>query len=193
MKNIKLYLIIGAALLLISGVVLIQVQRNTIIKLRNENTRLDSNQTQLLADLQKQIILNLKESEVTGRLKFQRDSLAEVLKIRPKQITEIVTINNVVHDTIKKEIPVNVIARDYWSISDTGKCFKYSADIYYNQQADSMLVWRTNYEDFNTTTQVFYRKRPHKFWFIHYGKWQYLQSIKSKCGEPSIKTINFIK
>jgi hypothetical protein len=113
------------------------------------------------------------------------------LKIKPKQVEKIVYVDVFTHDTIKVPVPAEITGPDRWKITDTGKCFKWSANAF--KQGDSLKIQRTLFEYNNRTTEVYYRKRPHKFLFIHYGKWQYISEISSECGQPVQKTFNFIK
>lgn len=191
MSKIKTYLIIAAFLFLAAAVITVNVQAKKLIKLRADNFRLEGNQFSLMSDARQQTNLYLKEHEVTGRLKRSRDSLAAALKVKPKQIEKIVYIDNSTHDTIPKEVPVYMTGTGGWKITDGNDCFKWSANAFL--RGDSLKVERILFENNNRITQTFYRKRPYRFLFIKYGKWNYLQKISSTCGSSTIETFNFSK
>ena len=167
----------------------VQVNKNT--ELMIENSRLAINNRQLQDGSLQVTTLLIKEKEVTGHLKRERDSLAAALEIKPKQITSIVYINNRITDTVKVTVPVIIAGINEWKILDSGDCFKWSANAFL--KGDSLRIERTSYEGFNITTETFYRKRRYKFLFIPYGKYQNFQAVSSDCGISSIKTFNFTK
>lgn len=187
----KKYLILIAILFVITCVVTINLQSKKIKRQKENIERIESNNFQLLSDSRQQTELFLKEKEVTGRIKRERDSLALIIKIKPKFITKIVTIDNSIHDTIPVPVPVKITGKNEWMIRDSTECLK----IVYNAKLteDSLIVKREFLEYDNNPIQVFYRERPHKFLFIKFGKWQYKQVVKTKCEEPRIETINFVK
>ena len=189
--TLKGYIYTFVAVIIVTLLVENRIQSGKIDRQKVEIGRLNDNNLQLMADNRQQTTMYLKEKEVTGRIKVERDSLAKSLKIAPKQITKIVEVKTVVHDTIRKEVPVQAIGKDSWKISDKGECWSWSGVA--SLKNDSLHVQRQNFEYDNTTTPVYYRVRPHKFLFIKYGKWVNKVSVTSKCGSPSITEFNFIK
>lgn len=157
---------------------------------RTERERIERNQEQLLSDARQQTELFLREKEVTGRLKRERDSLAAALKIKPKQVQKIIYIDNSTHDTIPVPVPVYITGPDKWKITDGNECFKWAANAF--REGDSLKIQRTLFEYDSRTTQTFYKKAPH-IWFIRTGKWKYYQQISSTCGSTTIQTFNFTK
>ena len=189
--TLKKFIYITVAVIVTALLVSNMIQEGKIQRLKTENSRISNNNLQLMSDNRTQITLYLTEKEVTGKLKTERDSLANRLKIAPKQITKIVEVKTVVHDTIRKEVPVQAIGKDSWKISDKGECWSWSGVA--SLKNDSLHVQRQNFEYDNTTTPVYYRVRPHKFLFIKYGKWVNKVSVTSKCGRPEIHEFNFLK
>lgn len=187
----KKYLIASALVFFFALLIAYRAQVNKNERLIIENNRLSLNNSQLLSDSNETATLLLKEKEVTGRLKIERDSFAAAVKIKPEQITKIVHINNYIRDTIKVQVPVIITGKNEWKISDTGECFKWAANAILN--GDSLKVTRMDFEYSNRTTETYYRKRPNKFLFIRYGKFQNYQAVSSECGTSAIKTFNFIK
>lgn len=189
MPRLKIIIIGAIALILLAVGLTIQIQHKAIVRLKTEQLRLAGNNNQLLAENLQIMTLRIKEKEVTGKLRIERDSLAASLKIKPKQIEKIITIDNSTHDTVRIEIPVTVLSKNHWSIADTGKCYIWQGEVFYIN--DSLNVYKTAFIYINKTTQTFYKKRPHKLLFIRYGKWQYLQKINAKCGEVTYKAFVF--
>ena len=189
--NIKYYLI-GAGILFVLGlIVTVKIQSNAIQK-RNANiTRLELNYNSLMDDNNFQTDLVLKKNEVIGQIKRERDSLAKELKIKPKQVEKIITVTNSIHDTVKIAVPAKIIGKNEWNIRDSSECLKIAYDA--KLQGDSLIVKRELLEYNNQTVETFYRVRPHKFLFIHFGKWIYKEKIDSKCGETSEKNVTFVK
>ena len=161
--TLKKFIYITVAVIVTALLVSNMIQEGKIQRLKTENSRISNNNLQLMSDNRTQITLYLTEKEVTGKLKTERDSLANRLKIAPKQITKIVEVKTVVHDTIRKEVPVQAIGKDSWKISDKGECWSWSGVA--SLKNDSLHVQRQNFEYDNTTTPVYYRVRPHKFLF----------------------------
>ncbi len=189
--KLKIYLIIGAVLFLIAAVVTVNIQSKIIKKRNSEISRLESNNYQLMSDARQQTNLYLTEREVTGKLKRERDSLALSLKIKPKQIQKIIYLDNSTHDTIKVPVPVNIISKYEWMLTDSTACLKYASKLIL--EGDSIKAERQYLEYDNRITQTFYKQRPHKFLFIKYGKWVYKQKIDAICGNSTIQTFNFSK
>jgi hypothetical protein len=187
----KYYFIAAAVLILLAGVATIKIQADKIKKRNAEIARLAENNEQLMANNAQTTTLYLTEKEVTGRLKTERDSLAAAVKVKPNQITKIVYVDNITHDTIRVEVPVAIVGKSAWKISDSGECFKWAANALL--KGDSLSVQRTLFEYNNRITQLFYRKRPHKFLFIRYGPWENFQQVSSECGSTTLKTFNFLR
>jgi hypothetical protein len=191
LSKIKTYLMIGAILIIAAAFVTVNIQAKKIKALKADNSRLSINNSQLLTDSLQQMTITLRQKEITGRLKIERDSLAAVIRIKPKQIDHIVYLNNFYTDTVKIEIPAMITGKNEWHIRDSTKCLKvaYKAKL----DGDSLNVIRELLSYNNKTTQTFYKKRPHKFLFIRWGRWQYLQKIDSECGEVKYQNFIFIK
>lgn len=184
-------MIVFAVLFVGAAVVTVNIQTKKIKALKADNLRIENNQFALMSDARQQTNLYLREKEVTGKLKHERDSLAKSLNIKPKFIEKIVYIDNSTHDTVKVPVPSQITGKDSWKITDGNECFKWAANAL--KQGDSLKVTRTLFEYDNRITQTFYKKRPYKFLFIRYGKWQYLQKIDATCGNSTIQTFNFSK
>jgi len=189
MKNLWIYLVVACLFLLL--VLTINIQRTKIGKLESDNTRLEYNQTELTKENNELTVLTLRKDEVIGRYARERDSLAEALKIKPKQVIQIKYQTITEHDTVPVPVPVFISGQNFWKIKDTGKCFVWQADAFL--KSDSLEVTRTGFDYNNKVTHTYYKKRPHKFLFIRFGKWEYFNDITPECGEARTEVINFIK
>ena len=192
MTKIKAILI-GVAVLFVMGLLItVSVLRSKKIKLETENARLEFNNFQLMRDNDTQIVLYLKEKEVSGKLKRERDSIAASLKIKPKQIEKIIYQTNTIIDTFKVEVPVYLTTKNFWKISDTiNKCTIYNADL--RLVKDSLYLTRTGFYYNNKATEAYYKKRSRSFLGIKFGKWIYHKELSSECGKTQQTTFNFIK
>jgi len=191
MKNIKLILIGIAVLFFATAIVTVNIQAKKIKERDKEIARIQLNNIQLMAENKQKTTLVLKERELTGKVLAERDSLAERLKIRPKEILKVITETIIQTDTVIKKVPVYIAEQNFWKIKDAGPCFKWQADAFLKD--DSLSVNRTLFSYSNKTTDVYFKERPRKFLFIRYGKWQYKQKIDSECGGISTREIQFIK
>ena len=191
MNKIKTYLLIFAVLFCGSSVVLNNIQSKKIIQLETENSRVQSNNAQLMGDNLQKTTLVLRKNEINKELSKKIDSLAEALKIRPKEIIKIVTETITEIDSIPYPVIVDNVGQNFWKLKDSGDCFIWQADAFLKD--DSLNINRTLFDYHNEVTNTFYKERPHKFLFIKYGKWVYKQKIDAQCGGVKVKEIQFIK
>ena len=190
--KIKNYLIIAGVvailLLIISNKIIIdRYQRE-----KADRIRLENNQAQLLAEKLVQIELTLKQKEFISSLSSENDSLLKALKIKPKTVVKYVERTSVIHDTITREVPVYVTGKDYWHISDKGKCWKWEADAYLWN--DSLKIDRTLFDYQNKTRDIFVKKLKFKFLFIKiYSSKEINQVTIPECGSEIRRIVNVIK
>ena len=189
-KKVKWILIGIAVITIIGAFVTVDIQAKRIKRQNEKIARMAENMNQVLDDNVTQTTLVLAKNEVIGQIKRERDSLAKALKIKPKQIERIVTIEISIHDTVKVPVPTYITGKSEWTIRDSSGCLK----IAYNAKlrGDSLIVKRTNLKNDNEISQVFYKTATH-IWFIRTGKWKYVQDISSKCGVPKTQSITFLK
>ena len=188
MNKLKLFAIIFVASFLAIAVVTVNIQINKIRAYKAEIERIQTNNMYLMSDNMKQSKLVLKQQEISGFLKFQVDSLAEALKVKPKFIDRIVYQTITEKDTVVKEVPVHVLKKDTWLIADTGKCFVWKGIA---TLTDTVLsVKRNDFAYQNKITFVAYRKRPGNCIFkkrINFAE------ISSECGNVTTQEFQFIK
>jgi hypothetical protein len=178
---------IGIIVLLIFGMgVTIGIQTKKIKAQDNKIVRLADNIDQLLQENVTQTALILTQKEITGKVSLQRDSLANALKIRPKQVTKYIdrVITEVIRDTIEVKV-VKQIDSTYF-ISDKDKCFTWEG-IAIIERGD-MEVKRLLFEYKNEIADVFFWKRK---WFL--AKKKYYQQTIQTCGESKTLEVSIIK
>lgn len=66
------------------------------------------------------------------------------------------------------------------------KCYDLSFLLYKGKGS-----YKLDYHD--TLSGILYRKRPNKFWFIEYGKWQYRGLMHSQCRDSLFVPFNNVK
>jgi hypothetical protein len=191
MNRVKLILIASVFLLILILGTVVGLQNNAIKRHKAEVQRLSTNEKQLLADNLQIMTLNLKEKEVSGKLKRERDSLATSLKIKPKQIEKIIYIDNSTHDTVPVPVYISPLKKDHWILRDSSACWKYVSRL--TLKGDSLTGVRELFDYHNVTTQTFYKLRPHKFLFIKWGKWMYFQKIDAACDSVRYRAFVFEK
>jgi hypothetical protein len=190
--KIKNYLIIAGVLFVAALSVTNYLNHKMFLREKAERIRLENNQAQLLAEKQTQIELNLTQSEYISSLSSENESLLKQLQIKPKTVVKFVEREVIIKDTVVKEVPVKVTGKDYWHISDKGKCWIWEADAYLWN--DSLKINRTLFDQQNKISDVFYKKRVFKLWFIEiYSGKKIIQQTSSECGEVSTKTVQVIK
>lgn len=183
-------ILIGIAILFVASAfvtanILIKENRN----LKTEIQRTQNNNFQLMQEGLKYSSLLVKEREVTGKLRKERDEIAEKLKIKPKFIDKIVYVTTTETDTVIKEVPVTVVSKDFWHVSDTGKCFTWDADI--KLLNDILHVNRTGYANTDSVSMTYYRKRLNKFLWFSVGKRVNYVQVDSKCGDSKVQEFTF--
>ena len=130
-------------------------------------------------------------AELSDRLERERDSLARIVKTRPKNITKIEYRFTVLKIPGIAPLTIKPISKGVWDVVDSTKCFTWTGQV--SLSGASVSVNRTGFEYHNKSTEVFYRERSKKFLFIKYGKWINKKQESSECGETSVKTFEFIK
>ena len=164
--------------------------QNQVDKAKEEIKRLEDNQRQLLASRQQDIALLLTQKELTGKYLAERDSLAKVLKIRPKEVIKYVDriITEVTHDTI--EVEAEYLKDFTWHISDGDKCWKIEYDAQLNDL--DLDIQRTLFEYKNKSSEVYWWQRR-KFIGLRIGRKDYFVRVLPECGEVQTKSIEIKK
>ena len=178
MKQLTTYLILAAT---IAGLIWLNLHQ------RSELTRTRANWRAEVQDL-------IRQQDVTQRELVQMyditERLQQELNIKPKQIVQYIRVPvqyrdtgsvkiNTVHDTVK-------VYPDSISGLIKRPCYDLSILLYRGE-----FVTQMSYKD--TTEVVLYRTRPHRFWFIRYGKWQHQAALISACRDTIYRPVRNIK
>lgn len=190
--KVKTYLTLAGVLIVLSLAVTNYLNTQRYLKEKAERIRQENNVAELLKKDKANIALNLTQSEYISSLSSENESLLKQLQIKPKTVVKFVEREVIVKDTVVKEVPVKVTGKDYWHISDSDKCWRWEADAYLWN--DSLKIDRTLFDYRNKTSDVFYKKRVFKLWFIEiYSGKKIIQQTSSECGEVNTKTVQVIK
>jgi hypothetical protein len=189
-KKLKTYFLIGITIFLLLSAGQNYLQSKRITEFKSEVQRLEKNIKELSAQNQQQTALVLTQKELTGKYLAERDSLAKLLKIRPKTIIKYVDkiITQVERDTV--EVESEWLKDLTWKLTDTGDCFRWEADA--ELDGLDLNVNRTLFDYKNGTTDIFYWQRK-KVLFFRIGKKQFFQKSIPKCGTTFEKSIEIIK
>jgi len=190
MSKIKAIIIGVIVVLFFSMGVTIQVLSRKYQDEKANRERLWQNNLNLTAENRQYTKLIFTKDEFIRQMNDSLKTALESLKIKPKEVTKIVYRYITDIDTVDKVVFVDY-RKTHWQVSDTGKCFTWSAMAFLS---DTLLkITRTNFNYSNSTVDYFYQSRPKKFWFIHYGKKKIKQVTVPRCGETTEKTIEIIK
>ncbi len=136
-------------------------------------------------------ILLLREKEVTGRLKRERDSLAKVAGIRPKNIIRLQYTTVQLSLTHPQPVTVKPSGKNTWQINDSTNCFVWRGSALL--EGDSLRVNRLLFRYDAKVNSMYYKKRPHKFLGIPWGRFIFTEVSSSDCGSVQVKQINFTR
>ena len=186
MKNLKLYIQIGGVIAIIILAGLFANERRLKLIERAEKERIDGNYENLTKENQDLVILNLRKDELTKKQKREIDSIAELNKIKPKQIIKYVDREIIYIDSVPKYITLEKPNDTTYYLNDKGDCFLYEANIYLVN--DSITFERLNYKNENSLIESYFWYRK---WFL--GKKHYTQSADAKCGGVKTTEINILK
>jgi hypothetical protein len=118
------------------------------------------------------------------------DTLQKKMNLRDKEIQRVIQYEIIYRDTGSTKItqrPGDTVL--IYPDSITGRIEKkcYTMDILlYQNNFYGELSYRDEY------SVILYRNRPHKFWFIHYGKWKYKAALYSQCQDSIYQSFNNI-
>lgn len=190
--KVKNYLTIAGVLFIIALSATNYLNHKKFLKEKAERIRQENNVAELLKKDKANIALNLTQSEYISSLSSENESLLKKLQIKPKTVVKFVEREVIIKDTVVKEVPVYKTAYNQWHISDKDKCWRWEADAYLWN--DSLKIDRTLFDYRNKTSDVFYKKRVFKLWFIEiYSGKKIIQQTSSECGEVNTKTVQVIK
>lgn len=196
----KLY-IYGAIALLILGLAgWGSITQKRLREAREENTRYQANQQQLLDQVNEYKRITVRKSELIQSLTRDQDSLIKALRIKPKFIDRIVERTHFAEDTLKtgkllatadslRRIIETNQARQYPFVDQT-ECFLFEGAVIIDQGLN-LEVTRREYT--NHSTEIAYIERSKKFLFIKYGPWRAKLFIRNECGDDQVKELTLVK
>jgi len=188
----KTYLIIAGVLFFVALSVSNYFNAKAVKRWKAEAIRQGNNVKELTALNKQQIELNYTQSEYVSSLSAENSNLLKQLQIKPKTVVKFVEREVIIKDTVVKEVPVYVTGKDYWHISDKGKCWKWEADAYLWN--DSLKIDRTLFDYQNKTRDIFVKKLKFKFLFIKiYSSKEINQVTIPECGSEIRRIVNVIK
>jgi hypothetical protein len=192
--KIKTILFIAGAVLLFGFAVWFNalITQNKI--LRADKLRLQTNQDQLLQENAKvtQLELSLKEfrSSMSGKI----DSILKVAEIAAKQVKTVTEIHNYYIDSSRTVIqPAPVISKSdtTYPFVDQKGCIGVEGILMSKKNVPSLILTKKIYS--GDIALIGYWQRPHKFWFIHYGKKENIIQAFPECGNVIVKKIDIVK
>jgi len=194
LKNLKLILIIVAILMVASAFVTANVllKKNKVLKA--EILRVQTNNFQLMSENRDNVNLTLSFKEFKQSMSTKIDSILKVAEINSKAVKTVTTINNYYIDSSRTIIrPEPVISKNdtTYPFIDTKDCFSISGFMQVINDRPELTIQERKFN--NEINVIVHNKRPHKFWFIRYGKREMKIDGVSDCGEVKIKQINIIK
>lgn len=181
------YIIIAVVLIFFGMGVTISIQNGILKKERSEKLRWQVNYNEITDDRDNYILLNLTFKEALKARDLRIDSISTLLKIRPKTIERIVFKEIIQRDTIREEIPVQIITQNSWRFTDVGDCYVYKGEVFYT--GDTIHVERVGFTYQNEVIDTFFKYRKH--WI--FSKWQYRQKSISTCGDSKTRDIKIFK
>jgi hypothetical protein len=131
-------------------------------------------------------VLSLRKDELVGEYKERVKTLADSLKIRPKQVIKYVDVWLTQIDSFPVPVPVRQPNDSTYFISDSTKCFTYEGIAIIEN--DTMTFKRTLFAYHNRTTETNYWKRK---WFL--ARKKFYRDTSSECGETKTLEVNIIK
>jgi len=190
-KNLKFYLVSLGVVFSISLFVTIGISFNKIRLQKIEIARLSENNYNLTQEGNTTTTLLLKQKEVTGRLRRERDSIARVLDARARNIIRLTYTT--IHFSVSqvKPVPVKAQGKNTWQINDSTACFvwKGSAQL----TGDSLKVNRLLFRYDAKVNSAYYKRRPKMFLGIPFGRFIFTEVSSSQCGSVQTKNIEFTR
>ena len=193
MSKIKLIGIITVAVFLIASVVTANVLIKQNRKLKAEILRVQTNNFQLMAENRDNVNLTLSFKEFKASMSTKIDSILKVAEIASKAVKTVTTINNYYIDSSKTIIrPDPVISKTdtTYPFIDIKDCFSVKGFMQVVNDRPELTIQERKFD--NEINVIVHNKRPHKFWFIRWGRWQHFLKLYSECEKDTIKVDKLI-
>jgi hypothetical protein len=139
----------------------------------------------------KDFFLKMDKGEVR---KYQKE-IDSLIKAHNLRFKEVKTVDKVIYRNIVKVVSDTIlmfVRENYmqplsyvWEYKEN--CFDINGQVW-----DSLLI--INSAEYNDSIYtIYFRKRPHRWYFLRWGKWQYEMKSESTCGDTQVKRIFFEK
>lgn len=192
--KIKTYLTIFALLIVASAFVTANILIKQNKELKKEIARVQNNNVQLMAENRRNTNLELSFKEFKKSVSTKIDSLLKVSEIALKEVKQVTVTNNYYIDsskTIIRPLPVVENKDTIYPFIDIKDCFTIAGNMRVVNNRPELTIQKRAYD--NETTTIGFERRPHKFWFIRWGKKETFITSSSKCGETTTKRIDIFK
>lgn len=190
MKNIKLYIYAGIAILIIALAAWGSITHKKLVRARADNIRYEYNQQQLLDQAERYKRLAVTRAQLLEGMTVRQDSLIRALKIKPKQIERVVERHHYHIDTVPEIVYIAALKEGDYPFIDKSTCFTFGGSI---KVTDSLQLTVDRREYHNRTTEIAYLEREKKILFIRYGPWRAKLHIDNECGEDLVKELTVVK
>jgi hypothetical protein len=192
--KLKTYLIIAAILVIVAAFVGFNILYNQNQILKADKVRLERNQEALLMENRDNYQLELSLKEFKSTMSKKIDSILKVAEIASKQVKTVTEIHNYYIDSSKTVIqPAPVISKTdtTYPFTDTKGCIGIEGYLMSKKNIPSLTITKKTYS--GDIALIGYWQRPHKIWFIKYGKKENTIQAFPECGTAIIKQIEIIK
>ena len=194
MPKVKAIVIGVIVLLFFSMGVSIQILSRKYKAEKADRERLSLNNMQLMSENRQNIDLKLTLREFKASMSTKIDSILKVAEIASKQVKTI-TVNNTYYidsskTVIRPEPDISKTDTTYPFI-DIKDCFTIGGFMKVQDDRPELIINKREFK--NEVTIIGYEKRPHKFWFVRWGKKQTYIETSSDCGETKTTQIEIVK
>lgn len=192
--NIKTTLGIAGICLILILALTAYFERQQRIRERQRADRLEENQRQYLQDSLRYAKLTLSLQEFKTTMTRKVDSILNAARIKPKQVTSVVERHFYYHNKDTVLYQPNQVVTDTGSLypfSDYRDCFHFAGFMQIEGNKPELTVTLREFN--NSSIDIAYLERPHKFLFFKWGKWRAKLKSTHQCGEETTKEIEIIK
>ena len=179
MSRIKAIIIFAIAIIFVAMGVSIQVLSKNLKQKKADNERLWANNMELYAQNRQNTALIYTKDEFNRIISDSLKNALNSLKIKPKEVTKVIYKYITDIDTIDRLVYVDY-RKTHWMVSDTGKCFTWSARAFLSDT--TLNIIRTDFTYTNNISDYYYQRRPHKILFISFGKRVIKHVTVPECG-----------
>ena len=194
MPKVKLIILIAVIVLIGALASGLQIYFKKYKAEKADKERLSLNNMQLMAENRQNIDLKLTLKEFKASMSTKIDSILKVAEIASKQVKTI-TVNNTYYidssKTVIRPEPEISNSDTTYPFIDIKDCFTVGGYMKIQNDRPELVINKREFK--NEVTIVGYEKRPHKIWFVRWGKKQTYIETSSDCGETKTTQIEIVK